>query len=255
MVSNSPLAAAKDGFVERWLRSVPMENARKSRIHLPPLGKPAAQRRGKPALSAAQSPYRRRAVVISYYFKMAGAGYSKLHSHIRYVERPGAGENSVTPELFNATTDSVKGHTEASAWRDDRHHWRIILAPADGGKLDMVEYTREFMSEVEKALGTKLHWMAGAHEKPDAAHAVNRHAHIIIRGITDDGADLVIGREFIKHEFRRIAEEIATRHLGQMSEREKDDFLSRQQERARAGQQNYHSGRRPTRDDGGMERD
>ena len=251
MSGRVPLAQAKDSFIERWLRSIPMENdARERRVRLPRLGKPAAVSRGRPALRSAQkSPYRRRAMVISYYYKMAGQGYVKLHEHINYVERPGAGEEAVTPRLFNDVSDEVAGHSTVQDWRDDRHHWRIILAPADGGNLDMVRFTREFMTEVENATGTKLQWMAGVHEKPDATHARNRHAHIIIRGITDDGSDLVMKREFIKHEMIRIAEELATRHLGQMSQRELDAYLARQAERERMGEKHYNSGRRPTRGD------
>lgn len=252
MSGRVPLAQAKDGFIERWLRSIPMENeTRERRVRLPRLGKPMAVSRGRPALrQAQQSPYRRRAVVIAYYYKMGGMGYAKLHEHINYVERPGAGEEAVTPRLFDDVSDTVPGHSVVQDWQSDRHHWRIILAPDDGGNIDMVQYTREFMTEVEKATGTKLQWMAGVHEKPDSTHTRNRHAHIIIRGITDDGSDLVLRREFIKHEFRRIAEELATRHLGQMSQRELDAFMERQAERERMGERNYNSGRRPTRGDG-----
>lgn len=247
-----PLARTKDDLIERWIRAIPMErDAKKTRVHLPMLGKPMAVRRGRTALrEAMKSQYRRRAVVISYYYKMAGLGYAKLHEHINYVERPGAGEEAVTPRLFDGESDEVAGHSAVVDWRDDRHHWRIILAPADGGKIDMVRYTREFMTEVEKATGTKLQWMAGVHEKPDAAHARNRHAHIIIRGIAEDGSDLVLEREFIKHEMRRIAEELATRHLGQMSQRELNEYTQRQAERERMGERNYNSGRRPTRSHG-----
>jgi type IV secretory pathway VirD2 relaxase len=100
------------------------------------------------------------------------------------------------------------------------------------------------MAELEKELGTKLQWMAGVHEKPDAAHERNRHAHIVIRGIDDGGGDLVLGREFIRHELRRIAEELATRRLGQMSQREMDAHIARQAERQREGRENYDLGYR-----------
>jgi type IV secretory pathway VirD2 relaxase len=246
-----PLAAVKDGFIEKWLRAIPMEkDERKQRVRMTAFGKPVAVSRGKPKLSAVPSPYRRRVVVRAYYYKMAGGGYAKLHAHINYVERPGAGEEAVTPRLFSDVSDSVLGHSEVMGWQDDRHHWRFILAPADGGNINMVSYTREFVSEVEKALGTKLQWMAGIHEKPDAMHPRNRHAHIIIRGIADDGSDLVMQRDFIKFELQRIAEELATRHLGQMSQRELDTYMARQEERARMGERAYHSGHRPTRGDG-----
>ena len=55
---------------------------------------------------------------------------------------------------------------------------------------------------------------------------MNRHAHIVMRGIAGDGSDLVMRREFIDHEMRRIAEDLATRHMGQMSQRELDAHLA-----------------------------
>ena len=239
-----PLADDKDDLIERWIRSTPLAK-QGGRLALPAIGKPVAERRGKASLPVAVSSYRRRVVVVTYYYKMKGQGYGKLHSHLNYIERPGAGEAAITPSLFNGQSDEVRGHADITAWQHDRHHFRILLAPNDGHRLDMKAYTREYMAELEKALGTKLEWMAGIHEKPDTAHASNQHAHIVIRGIDQTSADLVIDRDFIRHEMRRIAEELATRHLGQMSQREVDAYRERQAERAAAGQENYHSGHRP----------
>ncbi len=244
MVQRVPLADRKDDVIERWLRSTPAERST-GKLVLPAIGKPMAERRGKASLPVAVSSFRRRVVVITYYYKMSGQGYGKLHSHLNYIERPGAGEAAVTPTLFNGQSDEVRGHADIAAWRSDRHHFRVMLAPNDGQRIDMKAYTREYMAEVEKALGTKLEWMAGIHEKPDLAHARNQHAHIVIRGIDQTGADLVMDRTFIRHELRRIAEELATKHLGQMSQRELDAYQARQAERQAMGQENYHSGRRP----------
>lgn len=249
MAGRVPLARSKDALIERWLRLAPKASGvSPGRVYLPDFGKPKAVSRGTARLGAGVgSAYRRRVVVISYHYRMAGAGYSKLHSHIRYVERPGAGEREVTPSLIDRDGDGVMGHSAVQGWRDDRHHFRIILAPNDGHALDMAAYTREYMAELERRLGTRLEWMAGVHEKPDATHAMNRHAHVILRGIAQDGTDLVMDREFIRFEMRRIAEDLATRHLGQMSQREMDRFTQRQAERLREGERNYNVGRRPTR--------
>jgi type IV secretory pathway VirD2 relaxase len=245
MLKRIPLAGEKDAWIERWLRNVPAAKDSGGRLHLPDRGKPAAVRRGRAWLPVAVSSYRRRVIVVQYHYRMRGDGYAKLHSHLNYVERPEAGERAVTPELFDERSDAVRGHSAIQGWRHDRHHFRIMLAPDDGAKLDMKAYTREYMAEMEKALGTKLQWMAGIHEKADAAHALNRHVHIILRGIDDRGGDLVMDREFIKHETRRIAEELATRHLGQMSQRELDAFQARQAERQREGREDQRENYRP----------
>jgi type IV secretory pathway VirD2 relaxase len=249
VVGRVPLARVKDDLIERWLRSTPKAaEPLGGRVYLPNLGKPKAVHRGSARLSQGEgSPYRRRVVVISSHYRMSGAGYSKLHSHLRYIERPGAGEREVTPTLIDGRSDGVEGHRIIQSWRDDRHHFRITLAPADGYRLDMTAYTRAYMVELEAALGTRLEWMAGVHEKADAAHPMNRHVHIVLRGITDDGSDLVMRREFIRHEMRRIAEDLATRYLGQMSQRDLDRHRERQAERERDGERNYHAGYRPRR--------
>lgn len=245
MLRKVPLADRKDDLIERWIRNPGPSSPGGGRLHLPDLGKPAAVRRGKAALPVAVSPYRRRVVAVAYFYRMRGAGFAKLHSHLSYIERPGAGEQATSAALFGSGSDEIDGHAAINrGWRHDRHHFRIILAPNDGHRLDMKGYVREYMAELEKALGTKLEWMAGIHEKPDEAHARNRHAHVVVRGIDDKGGDLVLDREFIRHEMRRIAEELASRHLGQMSQRELDAHIARQAERELQGRGNYDMGYR-----------
>jgi type IV secretory pathway VirD2 relaxase len=250
-----PLADKKDDLIEKWIRQTPAARS-SGKLALPTLGKPVATKRGTSRLAGAAPVYQRRVIVISYHYKMRGAGYAKLHSHLRYVERPGAGEElNVTPTLFNDRSDEVQGHSVIQDWRNDRHHFRVLLAPTDGHQLDMKEYTRAYMAELETALGTKLQWMAGIHGKPDAAHQYNRHAHVILRGIDQTGADLVMDRNFIRYEMRRIAEELATKHLGQLSQRELAAYRTRQAERARTGEQNYNTGRRPQAQSRSQEQD
>ena len=160
------------------------------------------------------------------------------------------GEAAGAATLFDAAADETPVHAGAAAWREDRHHFRIVLAPDDGHRLDMKAFTRAYMAELEKALGTRLTWVAGIHEKADAAHRLNRHVHIVLRGIDDRGADLVMSRDFIRYEMRRLAEELATRHLGRMSQREFEAYQARQ-----ADGRTYHAGYRPRSRSRGMEHD
>ena len=256
MASGSSPPITKDPVVERWIKSISKAKdggkVRAKRFRIPDIGKPKAVQRGKINLrkAAAHHAYKRRVVVITYHYKMFGKGLPKLHSHLRYIERPEAqldvkGEKSNGDRLFNAEGPVPNGHAIIQSWQDDRHHFRIILAPNDGHSLDMHRLVREYMAEVEKATGTKLDWMAAVHEKPDATHAMNRHAHIVMRGICDDGSDLVLKREFIIHETRRIASDLATDQLGFMRQGELDRLNERKAERERSGDNLYHSGHRP----------
>lgn len=64
------------------------------------------------------------------------------------------------------------------------------------------------MSQMERDLGTKLDWVGVDHWNTD-----NPHIHIILRGRTDDGQDLVISRDYIKEGMRARAQDLVTLEL------------------------------------------
>jgi type IV secretory pathway VirD2 relaxase len=71
------------------------------------------------------------------------------------------------------------------------------------------------MTQVEQDLGTKLDWVAVDHfntERP--------HTHIVLRGVDDQGDNLVIAREYISHGLRERASELVTLDLGPRTDRE-----------------------------------
>lgn len=154
----------------------------------------------------------------------------QAQARARYLERAQAAERSV---FYDAVGDSVDGGGRAARWaREDRRHFRLILAPENGTRLgDLKDFTREVMSRAESALGTRLEWVAVDHW--DTA---NPHTHIILRGRHEDGRDLVIPREYVSHGFRNAARDIATERLG---ERTRDD--------ARLALQREALAHRPTR--------
>lgn len=155
----------------------------------------------------------------------ARAAELQAQAHARYLERSHAAERSV---FYDALGDGVDGAGRAAAWgRDDRRHFRLILSPENGTRLgDLREYTREVMSRAEAALGTRLDWVAADHWDTD-----NPHTHVILRGRTDDGRDLVIPRDFVSHGFRNAARDVATERLGV---RTRDDERLALQREARA---------------------
>jgi type IV secretory pathway VirD2 relaxase len=81
------------------------------------------------------------------------------------------------------------------------HHFRIIVSPEDAAELtDLREYTRDLVRQMETDLGTRLDWVAVDHWNTD-----NPHVHLLVRGQTDQGADLVISRDYISHNLRSRA--------------------------------------------------
>jgi type IV secretory pathway VirD2 relaxase len=80
---------------------------------------------------------------------------------------------------------------------------------------DLRAFTRELMADAESDLGAKLDWVAVDHWNTD-----NPHIHVLVRGRTDDGQDLVISRDYISNGFRGRAGERVTLELGPRSEQE-----------------------------------
>jgi len=158
--------------------------------------------------------------------KSGGAG--GLMRHALYVERDGAGRDGDRVQVFDRELDRADGAAFVDRCESDRHHFRVILSPENGGDLESLKtYTRDLMERVEADLGTRIDWIAAEH------HDTGRpHVHLLMRGVRDDGRDLVIPRDYISHSFRHRAEEIATRELGQRLEHSLADELGRRAERA-----------------------
>ena len=191
---------------------------------------------------------RQRAIVKIHYFSHAGAGGAGLRAHARYVARDaatrettagaraieetadhaergdgakaraharylsrelsGAAERAV---FYDADRAGLDGGAKAAEWaREDRRHFRIILAAENGSGLDDLKgFTRAVMAKAEAALGTRLEWVAVDHWDTD-----NPHTHIILRGKRQDGRDLIIPPDYVKHGFRSAARDVATARLG-----------------------------------------
>src|SRR3546814_2241834 len=76
---------------------------------------------------------------------------------------------------------------------------------------------------MEADLGTRLEWIAVDHWNPD-----NPHVHLLVRGVNDQGGDLVISRDYISHNLRSRAEELAFAELGPKPEHEVQRALDRE---------------------------
>jgi type IV secretory pathway VirD2 relaxase len=149
-----------------------------------------------------------------------------LSKHIKYLKREGVTRDGEDARMFDANSDVADERAFAERCRDDRHHFRFIVSPEDAGELENLRtFTRELLDDVERDLGTKLEWVAVDHWNTD-----NPHVHVLIRGRTDDGQDLVISRAYISRGFRDRAAERVTMELGPRSEREIQSVLEREVE-------------------------
>jgi len=157
-------------------------------------------------------------------FHRDGRPRAPLSAHITYLKREGVTRDGSPAQMFDANGDGADGRAFADRCKDDRHHFRIIVSPEDAADLtDLREYTRDLVRQMEADLGTRLDWVAVDHWNTD-----NPHVHLLVRGVNDQGADLVINRDYISHNLRSRAEELAQAELGPKPEHEVVRALERE---------------------------
>ena len=133
-----------------------------------------------------------------------------LRAHVSYLQRDGVTRDGERGQLFDAERDGVDGAGFAERCEDDRHHFRFIVSPDDARELaDLRQFTRDLMDQAARDLGTKLDWVAVDHWNTE-----HPHIHVLVRGKTDTGEDLVISRDYISHGMRDRAGALVTQELG-----------------------------------------
>lgn len=133
-----------------------------------------------------------------------------LGTHLDYLRREGVTRDGEKARLFGPGTEDADGRAFAERCGDDRHHFRFIVSPDDAPEMsDLRSFTRDLVGQMEKDLGTRLDWVAVDHW--NTAHP---HVHLIVRGVRDDGQDLVISRDYIKEGMRDRARDLITLELG-----------------------------------------
>ncbi|WP_163268363.1 relaxase/mobilization nuclease domain-containing protein [Chelativorans alearense] len=172
---------------------------------------------------------RSRIVVIKTRVVRHSARCAPLGAHLNYLRRDGVTRDGEKPRLFGPESEDMDGRAFAERCEDDRHHFRFIVSPEDAVDMaDLKSFARDLMARAEKDLGTKLDWVGVDHWNTD-----NPHVHIILRGRTDDGQDLVISRDYIKEGMRARAQDLATMELGPRTDLDIRRNLERQVEAER----------------------
>ena len=146
----------------------------------------------------------------------AKAASKSVDAHLRYLERDGVDRDGQGGKAYSALENEADGKAFVERGRDDRHQFRIIVAPEDSNEMaDLKSFTRELMRQVEKDLETRLDWIAIDHY--NTGHP---HTHIIVRGVLEEGGILNIAGDYIAHGIRHRASELVTLELGHQSELE-----------------------------------
>jgi Protein of unknown function (DUF3363) len=172
--------------------------------------------RNQPGRVAVREPnaLSRRCVVKARYVPMTTSGRKLAKLHLAYLERDGVERDGSPGRLYGADAKfSAEEFREPLA--NEERQFRFIVSPEDGGRLDLTEFARQFMRQVEKDTGRGLVWAAVNHHDTD-----NPHVHIVVRGVDREGDDLRIDGRYIGQGMRWRAQEILTRELGRRSEKD-----------------------------------
>jgi type IV secretory pathway VirD2 relaxase len=160
----------------------------------------------------------RRVVVKARVVRHQGRSFrsAPLSAHLSYLKREGVSRDGENGVMLDAGSDRADDLAFADRCKDDRHHFRFIVSPEDAGEMtDLKAFTRDLVSQMEADLGTRLDWVAVDHWNTD-----NPHVHLLVRGVDEAGADLVISRDYISRGLRSRAEDLVSIELGPKPEHE-----------------------------------
>jgi type IV secretory pathway VirD2 relaxase len=165
----------------------------------------------------------RGAVVKARVVRHSGHG-APLAMHLSYLRREGVTRDGEKARLFGPGTDDADPKAFAEKCEDDRHHFRFIVSPDDAVEMsDFKTFARDLVGQMEKDLGTKLDWIGVDHWNTE-----HPHLHLIVRGVREDGENLVISRDYIKEGMRDRARDLITQELGPRTDQEIRRTLERQ---------------------------
>jgi hypothetical protein len=145
------------------------------------------------------SPGSRGAVV-----KAWTASPSTSAAHTRYLTR-GKGLDGLDAPLFG---DDPQRFTRQA--QHDPHQFRLIVAVVDP-TVPLEPLTRAWMARVGDDLCTRLSWLGAVHH--DTAHP---HAHVQLRGATQDGQPLYLTKPYYFHGLRHRLQELLTEWCGRL---------------------------------------
>ncbi len=166
----------------------------------------------------------RRVVIKSRLVVLKRAGPRSTPTHMRYLERDWVTREGERGQAYGPSSETVDTQEFEARGRGDRHQFRFIVSPEDASELgELKAFTRDLMGQMERDLGTKLDWVAVDHW--DTEHP---HTHLVLRGVDDTGANLLIASEYLTGGMQARARELATEWLGPRSELEIRQGLTRE---------------------------
>src|SRR5713226_4952365 len=197
-------------LVPWWARMLKRVEASRRVRHQSKRGAGAAAR----SLRQGRRVYGRRSMVkASFRRNQHNRGWT---AHARYLARERAQREQGHGLGFDAAREDLDLVATVNEWeRDDGLMWSFIISPEDGDRIDLRQHVRDLVAGMERDLGTQLEWVAIDHHNTD-----EKHVHLLIRGVREDGRVLTLDRDYVRRGIRELSQEILERELGPRSERE-----------------------------------
>ncbi len=154
--------------------------------------------------------YSRRVVVkASYILAKNENARARIRHHLNYAGRNTIEDVKNSSELYAEVGREINVKDKIDGFEKAPHMFNIIISPEDGDKLDLKEFTRDFIGTIENDLRTKLDWVAGNHFDTNEPHV-----HLLIKGQDSSGKKLLMTRDYISRGLRVRASQVINYKLG-----------------------------------------
>lgn len=154
--------------------------------------------------------YSRRVIIkASYILSKNENARARIRHHLHYAGRNTLEEGKKSQELYGHEESIIDVKDKLNEFEKAPHMFNIIISPEDGDKVQLKDFTRDFVRTVETDLRTKLDWVAGNHYDTNEPHV-----HLLIKGLDDKGKKLLMTRDYISCGLRVRASQTITKKLG-----------------------------------------
>ncbi|MBC8524331.1 MAG: relaxase/mobilization nuclease and DUF3363 domain-containing protein [Chlorobium phaeobacteroides] len=176
----------------------------------------------RPAHVKPAGQFYRKVIVKARVVKMNAYGRKAALLHEKYLQREHVGKDGSEGRFYDPKEDSLELQAKPT-FQGEQHQFRFIISPADAHELELTEFTKELMQQMEQDIGREVYWKAVNHYNTD-----NPHVHVIVRGVGKDGRELRIDPDYISNGLRYRAQEQVTRELGLQPQWEAEQALTKE---------------------------
>jgi type IV secretory pathway VirD2 relaxase len=143
-------------------------------------------------------------------------GSAPPSAHVAYLERDGVTRDGEKGRMLGAAKDRTDAMAFAGRGLNNRHHFRFIVTPEDAAEMtDLKAFTRTWSARWRAISAPGWTGLASPIGTP-----TTRMCICWVRGVADDGSDLVISRDYISHGLRSRGTDRVSAELGPRSEHE-----------------------------------